>query len=391
MEGNTGKLAERLLAEAIKAGASDLHVEPCEADLRVRIRVDGLLQEMCRLPLSSQSSLITQLKVASGMDIAEKRIPQDGRMTMNVEGVEADLRLATLPALAGEKVAVRILNKNQSLLQLENLSMSKKMLRLYRQLYAAPNGLVLATGPTGSGKTTTLYATLAQLNRSTHNIITIEDPVEYRLPGINQVAINRKAGLDFAVGLRAIVRQDPDIIMLGEIRDKESAAIAVHAALTGHLVLSTLHTNSAAGAVSRLLDMGVEPYLLAASLRGVLAQRLVRRICPHCREQYIASAGESLYLGKEGTPLTLWRGRGCTACRGTGYAGRMAVQEILPVSAAAAKAIAAGQGDAALQELGQTCGGGSLYEDGAAKVLSGQTTVEELWRAGIYPGGSYAF
>ena len=279
---NNGKLAQQLLEEAIRNKASDVHVEPLAKEVRVRMRIDGLLQELCRLPQSSYSSLVSQLKVLSSMDIAEKRVPQDGRWQLSYAGRSIDLRLSTLPTINGEKVAVRILDQEQGMRRLEDLGMSAQNLKTYRGLLAASHGLFLFTGPTGSGKTTSLYATLRELQQEGLNLVTVEDPVEFKLEGINQVAVNRKAGLDFATGLRSLVRQDPDIIMVGEIRDRETAAMAVQAALTGHLVLSTLHTNSAVGAVARLLDMGLEAYLLAAALRGVLAQRLVRRICSHC-------------------------------------------------------------------------------------------------------------
>ena len=292
---NNGKLAQQLVEEAIKNKASDVHVEPLAKEVRVRMRIDGLLQELCQLPWSSYATLVSQLKVLSGMDIAEKRVPQDGRWQLNVEGRTIDLRLSTLPTIRGEKVVVRILDREQGLRRLEDLGMSAANLRIYRQMASAAHGLLLLTGPTGSGKTTSLYATLQELEREGLNLVTVEDPVEFKLEGINQVAVNRRAGLDFATGLRALVRQDPDIIMIGEIRDQETAAMAVQAALTGHLVFSTLHTNSAVGAVARLLDMGVEPFLLAAALRGVLAQRLVRRLCPHCVESYGSTLQEQQF------------------------------------------------------------------------------------------------
>ena len=254
---HNGKLAQQLLEEAINSRASDVHVEPLGREVRVRMRIDGLLQELCRLPWNSYTTLVSQLKVLSGMDIAEKRLPQDGRWQLNVAERVIDLRLSTLPTITGEKVVVRILDQEQGVRRLEDIGMSSANLRRYRQMYGAANGLLLLTGPTGSGKTTSLYATLQELKQEGLNLVTVEDPVEYKLEGINQVAVNRKSGLDFATGLRSLVRQDPDIIMVGEIRDRETAAMAVQAALTGHLVLSTLHTNSAVGAVARLLDMGV--------------------------------------------------------------------------------------------------------------------------------------
>ncbi|MGM9570199.1 MAG: GspE/PulE family protein [Phascolarctobacterium sp.] len=397
---NNGKLAQQLLEEAILSRASDVHVEPLEGEVRVRMRIDGLLQELCRLPWSSHATLVSQLKVLSGMDIAEKRVPQDGRWQLQVAGRSIDLRLSTLPTIRGEKVVVRILDQEQGVRRLEDLGMSDGNLRLYRQMYAAANGLLLLTGPTGSGKTTSLYATLQELKQEGLNLVTVEDPVEYKLEGINQVAVNRRAGLDFATGLRSLVRQDPDIIMVGEIRDRETAAMAVQAALTGHLVLSTLHTNSAVGAVARLLDMGVEPYLVAAALRGVLAQRLVRRVCEHCAVSYAPTPKEQQFLGLAAAaqascqeaagvqgssqPPLLKRGQGCEHCRGTGYAGRLAVQELLPVDEYMSELISAGAGKAALLSHGASLGWRSLYADAVDKVLAGQTTVSELWRVGIF-------
>lgn len=381
---NNGKLAQQLLEEAIINRASDVHVEPLEGEVRVRMRIDGLLQELCRLPWSSYATLVSQLKVLSGMDIAEKRVPQDGRWQLQMPGRIIDLRLSTLPTIRGEKVVVRILDQEQGVRHLEDLGMSSDNLCLYRQMYTAANGLLLLTGPTGSGKTTSLYATLQELKQEGLNLVTVEDPVEYKLEGINQVAVNRKAGLDFATGLRSLVRQDPDIIMVGEIRDKETAAMAVQSALTGHLVLSTLHTNSAVGAVARLLDMGVEAYLLAAALRGVLAQRLVRRVCGHCAEAYAPTPKEQHFLGLQSELPVLRRGRGCEYCRGTGYAGRLAVQELLPVDEYMGELISAGAGKAALLSHGTSLGWRSLYADAVDKVLAGQTTVSELWRVGIF-------
>ena len=381
---NNGKLAQQLLEEAILNRASDVHVEPLEGEVRVRMRIDGLLQELCRLPWSSYATLVSQLKVLSGMDIAEKRVPQDGRWQLQMPGRIIDLRLSTLPTIRGEKVVVRILDQEQGVRHLEDLGMSSDNLSLYRQMYTAANGLLLLTGPTGSGKTTSLYATLQELKQEGLNLVTVEDPVEYKLEGINQVAVNRKAGLDFATGLRSLVRQDPDIIMVGEIRDKETAAMAVQSALTGHLVLSTLHTNSAVGAVARLLDMGVEAYLLAAALRGVLAQRLVRRVCGHCAEAYAPTPKEQHFLGLQDELPVLRRGRGCEHCRGTGYAGRLAVQELLPVDEYMGELISAGAGKAALLSHGTSLGWRSLYADAVDKVLAGQTTVSELWRVGIF-------
>ena len=293
-------------------------------------------------------------------------------MLLKYVDTEVDLRLSSLPTVNGEKLAIRFLQRQDNLLSLEQLQFSESNLQRYRQLFHQPNGLVLLTGPTGSGKTTTLYATLQELDAAANNIITLEDPVEYKLAGINQVAVNRRSGLTFAAGLRSIVRQDPDVIMLGEIRDEETAAMAVHAALTGHLVLSTLHTNDAIGAVYRLLDMGIADYLLAAALRGVLAQRLLRRPCRHCGERRFATAAELQYLGRSADErLQLVQAHGCEHCHGTGYQGRLALHELVTVDK-------------------RRQGWRSLYADGVAKVLQGATTVEELWRVGITGEAAYA-
>ena len=378
---NNNKLAWSLVEQAVAAGASDLHLEPMHDAVRVRIRVDGLLRELVRLPLAAHSTLVTQLKVAANMDIAEKRVPQDGRIALELDGRSVDLRLSTLPTTLGEKIAIRLLAQ-QELLQLEELGFTQANLACYRRLFTQPNGLILLTGPTGSGKTSTLYATLAELDAATRNIITLEDPVEYSLPGINQVAVNRRSGMTFAKGLRAIVRQDPDVIMLGEIRDEETAGIAVQAALTGHLVLSTLHTNSAAGAVYRLLDMGLAPYLLAAALRGVVAQRLVRRLCPDCRRQRTATAAERSFLGA----ATVWEQQGCEQCHAAGYRGRVAVQEVLPLTGRLQQLVLQRAPVEELEQAARADGLRSLAEDAAAKALDGLTTVQELWRVGITGG-----
>ena len=378
---NNNKLAWSLVEQAVAAGASDLHLEPMRDAVRVRIRVDGLLRELVRLPLAAHSTLVTQLKVAANMDIADKRVPQDGRIALELDGRSVDLRLSTLPTTLGEKIAIRLLAQ-QELLQLEELGFTQANLASYRRLFTQPNGLILLTGPTGSGKTSTLYATLAELDAATRNIITLEDPVEYSLPGINQVAVNRRSGMTFAKGLRAIVRQDPDVIMLGEIRDEETAGIAVQAALTGHLVLSTLHTNSAAGAVYRLLDMGIAPYLLAAALRGVVAQRLVRRLCPACRRQRTATAAERSFLGV----ATVWEQQGCEHCQAEGYRGRLAVQEVLPLTTSLQQLVLQRAPVEELEQAARAEGLRSLAEDAEAKALDGLTTVQELWRVGITGG-----
>lgn len=387
----TNKLAEELLDEALDRGASDMHVEPVEQGVRVRIRVDGLLQELRLLPATLKSTLLTQLKVSSGMDIAERRMPQDGRMVLDSVNGQVDLRLSSLPTINGEKLAIRFLQRQDTLLQLDSLHFTPQNLACYRRLFSQPNGLVLLTGPTGSGKTTTLYATLQELDAASSNIITLEDPVEYKLDGINQVAVNRKSGMTFASALRAVLRQDPDIIMLGEIRDEETAVLAVQAALTGHLVLSTLHTNDAVGAIFRLLDMGIADYLLAASLRGVLAQRLVRRPCPRCSVQRAATAAEQHYLGRAAeNSILLTQGTGCEHCHGTGYSGRVAVHEVMTVNKTMQHALVTGANEEGLLKLAAESGWHSLAADAAVKALHGVTTVQELWRVGIAQGEYYA-
>lgn len=349
------KFVNELLELAVKKNASDIHIEPLEEVTRVRLRIDGLLCNVVEVLRSNHNAIVSRIKIICGMDIAEKRLPQDGRVEVEVSGSKVDLRVSTLPVINGEKVVIRLLEKSQKLLQLEALNFSESNFKIYKQLINSPHGIILLTGPTGSGKSTTLYATLQELNDETKNIITIEDPIERTLEGINQIAVNNKAGLTFATGLRSIVRQDPNIIMVGEIRDGETAKIAVQAALTGHLVFSTLHTNNAIGAVTRLLDIGIEPFLLAAALRGVVAQRLVRTICPYC----------------EG---------GCDECNHTGYKGRIAVQEVLEITPKLQKLISNGAEENVLLEVAGENGFTTLMEDCNAKVQAGQTTLEEYYR-----------
>ncbi len=376
------KTADSIIAQAVASGASDIHIEPEEDGARVRLRTDGVLHEECRLTKNIMQAVVSRIKVLAGMDIAEKRLPQDGSIKLELDGRSVDLRISTLPTILGEKAVIRILDKEKFALKLEELNFTPENLKLYRSLYNYGSGIVLLTGPTGSGKTTTLYATLAELNSNERNIITVEDPVEYRIAGINQVAVNEKAGLTFANGLRSILRQDPDIMMIGEIRDLDTAQTAIHAALTGHLVFSTLHTNSAAGAVVRLIDMGIEPFLAASALRGVVGQRLVRRICPHCKTAYAASDEEKAYLKADvNSELTLFKGCGCDKCRGTGYSGRMALQEVMPVQPEMKKFILKETQESILFNEARKFGAVSMLEDGVSKVLQGLTTVSELLRA----------
>ncbi len=374
-DGYAARLLNEIVAAAVEREASDIHLENGPGGGRVRLRIDGHLQIWAKKEPLNLAVLLTRLKLLAGMDIGEQRLPQDGRLSYRLGSRQLELRLATLPTVEGEKLAIRILESRRGLLPLEQLGFSEENLRLYRSLYRAPHGLVLLSGPTGSGKTTTLYATLQELNEVGKNIITLEDPVEYRLPGINQVAVNPRAGLTFAAGLRALVRQDPDIIMVGEIRDGETAAMALGAALTGRLVLSTIHTNSAAASVSRLLEMGAEPFLVAATLRGAVAQRLVRKLCPRCKKFAPADEAEAAYCGcTVGTPLP--RAGGCAVCGGSGYKGRLALQEVLPVRGELSRLILR-KNSSDLEKEAALCGG-SLYADGLAKVRAGLTTAEEV-------------
>lgn len=378
-------IVDSLFAQAVEARASDIHIEPFDDGARVRFRIDGVLQPVINLSSGVLGPLISRIKVMAGMDIAERRVPQDGRIELNQSGHEIDVRVSTLPTIRGEKVVLRLLDKTARIKNLAALGFGAPALERFRQLITRPYGMVLVTGPTGCGKTTTLYAALSSLNTPQQNIITIEDPVEYQIPGINQVQVNPKAGLDFANGLRAILRQDPNIIMVGEIRDTETADIAIRSALTGHLVLSTLHTNDAAGTITRLLDMGIEPYLVASALAGVVAQRLVRCICPRCAEEYIPEPGEwaLLQLSPAQPPTPLKRGRGCPACRYTGYYGRTAIQESMVLTPALRELILAKKSAEEIRAVAIQEGMSPLFQDGVAKVLAGQTTISEVIRAAL--------
>lgn len=376
------RMVDDMLIFAISQRASDVHLEPMGTEARIRFRIDGKLQDYGFIDNGTYLSWLSRLKIVGGLDIGEKRLPQDGHLEM--ESLKADLRIATLPTTLGEKVAIRILSKEQRFLSLDKLHFLPQSAEKYKKLYTAPNGMILLTGPTGSGKTTTLYATLNELNKNNVNIVTIEDPAEYKLVGINQVNVNLRAGLTFAKGLRSIVRQDPDIIMVGEIRDEETAAIALQAALTGHLVFSTLHTNTAIGAVSRLLDMGIPRYLLAAALRGVVGQRLVRKICPRCITTYKASAAEKELLGIDGRKnVLLSRGTGCPHCNGTGYNGRIALHEVFAVSTELGSIISQGVSEQSLMKNAAAEGFEGVRKDAVAKVLDGYTTIMELMQEGI--------
>ncbi len=372
-----------IIARAIERGASDIHLEPYEKVLRVRYRIDGILRDVDSPPKRLQTAIISRVKIMSRLNIAENRLPQDGRIKLRISGKEIDFRVSTIPTLFGESVVIRILDQESVPLNLGSLGFSPEALPAFREMVTAPHGMVLVTGPTGSGKTTTLYGALQEIRTAERKVITIEDPVEYQIPGVNQIQVKPQIGLTFASGLRSIVRQDPDVILVGEIRDRETAEIAIHSALTGHMVLSTLHTNDAAGAIARLLEMGVEEYLLPSSLTGVLAQRLVRTICKACsvpreispafREEILRDAG----FVAEGDIRV---GRGCEACGGTGFHGRMGIFEILPVRDRIRELILARADAGAIRASALADGMVLLREDGFAKVRRGVTTIEEVVR-----------
>ncbi len=374
------RLINALLTEAIKETASDIHIESFETSLLVRFRVDGVLHEVLRPPRVLGPLLISRVKVMAHLDIAEKRLPQDGRISLRVAGRAVDVRVSTLPAGHGERVVLRLLDKREGKLDLQQLGMAPDNRELLASLIHRPHGVLLVTGPTGSGKTTTLYAALIMLNDHKRNIMTVEDPIEYFLDGISQTHVNPKIDMTFARGLRAILRQDPDVVLVGEIRDLETAEIAVQASLTGHLVLSTLHTNSAVGAITRLRDMGVEPFLLSSSLIGVLAQRLLRVLCPDCKQPHTATPGDCRILGVEpATAPILYIPRGCEQCRQSGYRGRTGIFELVAVDPTLQAMIHEGKGEQELERYARQFSI-SIREDGCRRVLAGETSLEELVR-----------
>lgn len=374
------RLINAILGEAIKENASDIHLETFEKRLVVRFRVDGILREVLEPKRELAALLVSRVKVMARLDIAEKRVPQDGRISLKVGGREVDIRVSTLPSANGERVVLRLLDKQAGRLSLQHLGMRADDRALMEETVRKPHGILLVTGPTGSGKTTTLYASLVSLNDHTRNILTVEDPIEYHLEGIGQTQVNTKVDMTFARGLRAILRQDPDVVMVGEIRDKETAEIAVQASLTGHLVLSTLHTNSAIGAITRLVDMGVEPFLLSSSLLGVLAQRLVRVLCPACKEAYTADAAECVLLGVPASPApTLYHARGCTQCHQQGYRGRTGIYELVVFDETMRTLVHSRASEQDMIRHARTLGP-SIRDDGRRKVLEGVTTVEEVLR-----------
>ncbi len=378
------KLVNLIILKAIREGASDIHLEPEGESLTLRFRVDGILHEESSPPKYLQPFIISRVKILADLDIAERRIPQDGRFSIKIENREIDIRVSCVPTIHGENLVLRLLDATNAILKLPELGFSKETLDRYQKLLAKPHGILLVTGPTGSGKTTTLYGSLDKINSVERNIITVEDPVEYRLTGIRQIQVNPKVNLTFANGLRSILRQDPDVIMVGEIRDRETAEIATHAALTGHLVFSTLHTNDAAGAVSRLVDLGVEPFLISSSLSGILAQRLVRKICVDCREEYVPSAdmikdiGSQFLAGNE--KVKFYRGKGCGHCSKSGYKGRLAIFELLVPDEKTRNLIVAKASMEELRKQAKAAGMTSLKEDGIRKALEGVTTIEEVLR-----------
>ncbi|NMP81986.1 type II secretion system ATPase GspE [Pseudoalteromonas arctica] len=374
------KLINAMLSEAIKEGASDIHIETFEQELVIRFRVDGVLKEVLKPNRKLASLLVSRIKVMAKLDIAEKRIPQDGRISLRIAGRAVDVRVSTMPSSFGERVVLRLLDKNNARLNLEDLGMTADNRALFSDLISKPHGIILVTGPTGSGKSTTLYAGMSQINSRDRNILTVEDPIEYEIPGIGQTQVNAKVDMTFARGLRAILRQDPDVVMVGEIRDLETAQIGVQASLTGHLVMSTLHTNTASGAITRMEDMGVEPFLLSSSLLGVLSQRLVRTLCNTCKEGHTADEHECQLLGVpfESQP-TIYRAVGCEECNFNGYRGRTGIHELLVVDETIREMIHNGKGEQSVEKYIRKRSP-SIRQDGCSRVLAGKTTLEEVLR-----------
>ncbi|MFN8122868.1 MAG: ATPase, T2SS/T4P/T4SS family [Thermoleophilia bacterium] len=382
------RLVNSIIARGVDDGASDIHFEPQAREMVVRFRVDGVLRNITSVPHKFANGVASRIKIMSDLDIAERRAPQDGRVGLRISGRNLDLRIATLPTVYGEKIVIRVLDRRNVVMDLRDLGFAPDVLERFEECYRRPYGAVLVTGPTGSGKSTTLYGTLHQLNSADKNIITVEDPVEYRLQGVNQVQVNPKAGLSFAAGLRSILRCDPDVVMIGEVRDRETAKIAVESALTGHLVLATLHTNDAAGALSRLSEMGVEPFLSASAVTGILAQRLARRLCVHCRQPHMVPTQVLRDMVDadrlpEALPdrMQVYRPGGCERCGGSGYKGRMGVYEMLVVSDAIQDLIVEGASTEAITKQAQREGMRTLREDGLMRVMRGETSLEELARA----------
>ncbi|MCD4742753.1 MAG: type II secretion system ATPase GspE, partial [Desulfobacteraceae bacterium] len=377
------KLVNHMISQGVKTGASDIHIEPYQETLIVRYRIDGILYEMLSLPKQIQSALVSRIKVMADMNIAEKMIPQDGRFEVKIGGDRIDIRLSTIPVSFGERVVMRLLNKSGYFLELSEFNLSKDNYDLLLEIINQHNGIVLVTGPTGSGKTTTLYAALSKINSSDKNIITIEDPVEYNISGIGQIQVNRKKNVTFAKGLRSIVRQDPDIVLVGEIRDLETAEIAIQSALTGHLVFSTLHTNDSAGAITRMVDLGIEPYLLSSSVQAVIAQRLVRVLCEECKQDFFPEQKDVANLNSTGKILLgekIYKAKGCEKCFNTGYQGRQPIFEIMVVDDVLKEAILTTSDSNKIKDTAVNQGMVSLRNDGMIKVLNGITTINEVLR-----------
>ncbi len=374
------RLLNALFLQAVKERASDIHVEPYERELEVRMRVDGILHKVLTPPKIIQNALLNRIKIMSNLDIAEKRLPQDGRIRLLIAGRDIDMRVSIIPSVFGERAVLRLLDRKQGLIGLWEVGLNKTHEKMIEDLLLRTSGIVLVTGPTGSGKTTTLYAALNRIHAEEKNIITVEDPVEYQLKGVGQMQVNPGIGLTFASGLRSILRQDPDVIMVGEIRDIETAEIAIQASLTGHLVLSTLHTNDAPSAITRLVDMGVEPFLIASSLAGVIAQRLVRIICPHCKESYKPAESELSYLDLKSPSVKLYKGRGCEKCSGKGYLGRTGIFEMMGMNDEIRRMIISKTDSQSIKNFAVSKGMKTLRADGTGKVLTGVTTIEEVLR-----------
>ncbi|MDY0162509.1 type II secretion system ATPase GspE [Desulfobotulus sp.] len=377
------KLVNHIIAQAVKANASDIHIEPYQDRFVIRYRMDGMLYELMRPAKWMQAPLVSRIKIMAKLNIAEKRLPQDGRLEVKIGGQSVDVRISTVPTAFGERVVLRLLNKANTLLGLSDFGMADDTYAALNRLIRLPNGIILVTGPTGSGKTTTLYAALAEINREDVNIVTIEDPVEYRIPGIGQIQVNPKIGLTFAKGLRSIVRQDPDVILVGEIRDQETAEIAVQSALTGHLVFSTLHTNDSASAITRLVDIGIEPFLIASAVKAVMAQRLVRILCPECKVPYLPLPEEIDTLGPDGECLRgreLFQPKGCPACLQSGYKGRMSIYEIMEMDSALKKLVLKTSDSNPIQNAAVRGGMVTLRKDGIRKIREGLTTIAEVLR-----------
>jgi len=377
------RLVNTVIKQAIEDRASDIHIEPFEKDLIIRFRIDGILYNMFTPPKKYQAAIISRIKIMSNLNIAENRLPQDGRIQLKVGGKDIDIRVSVFPTYYGERIVLRLLNKSDMKFDLDSLGFSKDSLSIFNELIKKTHGIILVTGPTGSGKTTTLYSVLTRLNTSDVNILTVEDPIEYQLHGVGQMQVKPKIDLTFAAGLRSILRQDPDIIMVGEIRDLETAEIAIQAALTGHRVFSTIHTNDAASGITRLLDMGVEPFLIASSVNAFLAQRLVRTICPHCKQSYKPDTVVLKDLGIKSSQIQgkkLYKGKGCEKCINTGYLGRSGIYELLPITNDIRKLIMEHADAVAIKEKAIANGMKTLLQDGIEKAFQGLTTLEEVLR-----------